>query len=198
MRAALIWGALIAALIIPIWIAATSPLLQWRQPIYIIGGFAGVMGLALMLVQPLLAAGLLPGLDLRESRRAHLWIGTALIACVVLHVGGLWITSPPDVMDALTFTSPTPFAVWGVLAMWAVFASGLLASQRRRWRISPRLWRRLHTALAIVSVAGTTAHAMLIEGTMGLLSKAALCLLVIIATLKVIYDLGAWAPRRRA
>lgn len=197
MRAALIWGALGAALIVPLWIAATSPLLQWRQPIYIVGGFAGVLGLSLMAMQPLLAAGLLPGLPPQKGRRVHIWIGAAIVICVIFHVAGLWIASPPDVIDALTFASPTPFAVWGVLAMWAVFASALLASQRRRWRLPPRIWRRVHTALAVIIVGSTAAHAMLIEGTMGTLSKAALCLLLTIATIKVIYTLRIWFVRRR-
>ncbi|MEO0547968.1 MAG: ferric reductase, partial [Pseudomonadota bacterium] len=45
------------------------------------------------------------------------------------------------------------------------------------------------TALAIVTVGGTVAHAMLIEGTMETFSKAALCALVILATLMVLKQL---------
>ena len=196
MRAALIWGALAAALLIPLWIAATSPLLEWREPVYIIAGLAGVIGLALMTLQPLLAAGLLPGLPAPKGRRVHLWIGLAILAAVLIHVGGLWITSPPDVIDALTFASPTPFAIWGVLAMWAVFASAALAGLRRRLHLSPRIWRRAHTALALVIVAGTAAHAMLIQGTMGTVSKTALCIAALGLTLKVIHDLRIWSRRR--
>ena len=196
MRAALIWGALVLALTVPVAIAATSPLLAWREPVYILAGLAGVIGLALMALQPLLAAGLLPGLPAPKGRRVHLWIGVAILAAVILHVGGLWITSPPDVIDALTFRSPTPFAIWGVLAMWAVFASACLASLRRPLRLPPRIWRRAHTALALVIVGGTAAHAMLIQGTMGTLSKTALCLLVALATLKGIHDLRIWTRRR--
>jgi hypothetical protein len=40
-RAILIWVALTAALAVPLTIAAASPLLAWRDPIYIAGGFAG-------------------------------------------------------------------------------------------------------------------------------------------------------------
>ncbi|WP_050927586.1 ferric reductase-like transmembrane domain-containing protein [Aestuariivita boseongensis] len=196
MRAVLIWGALGAALLVPLWVAATSPLLAWREPIYIIAGLAGVIGLALMALQPLLAAGLLPGLPAPKGRRVHLWIGLAIVTAVILHVAGLWITSPPDVIDALTFRSPTPFAIWGVMAMWAVFAAALLASLRRKLRLPPRIWRRAHTALALVIVGGTSAHALLIEGTMGTVSKTALCLLVVLATLKVIHDLRIWTRRR--
>jgi hypothetical protein len=45
-----------------------------------------------------------------------------LVVAVVVHVGGLWITSPPDMIDALLLTSPTPFSAFGVIAMWAIFA----------------------------------------------------------------------------
>ena len=56
-KAILIWLAVLAAMSLPLFIAATSPLLQWRQPIYIVAGLAGVVALILLFVQPLLAAG---------------------------------------------------------------------------------------------------------------------------------------------
>src|SRR5213075_626128 len=107
-----------------------------------------------------------------------------------IHVGGLWITSPPDMIDALLFSSPTPFSPFGVIAMWAIFAVALLATLRRRLR--PRTWRVAHTLLAIVIVAGSVVHAILIEGTMETVSKAALCALVLAATIKVMTDLRVW------
>jgi predicted ferric reductase len=171
-------------------------LLAWRDPLYIAGGFAGVVALALMLVQPLLMGGHLPGLPALRGRRAHRWIGGLLVVAVVIHVGGLWITSPPDVIDALLFTSPTPFAAWGVIAMWAIFAVAFLAALRRRLR--PRTWRIAHTLLAVVIVVGSVVHAILIEGTMETVSKAALCVLVLAATIKVMADLRAWRKRAKA
>lgn len=51
---------------------------------------------------------------------------------MILHVVGLWVTSPPDVIDALLFWSPTPFSFCGVVAMWAVFASALMAPSPAR------------------------------------------------------------------
>ncbi|MEM1431836.1 MAG: ferric reductase-like transmembrane domain-containing protein [Pseudomonadota bacterium] len=194
-RAALIWAALAAAMALPLVLAAASPLLAWREPVYIAAGFAGVVGLCLILLQPLLAAGYLPGLPPARGRRVHQWVGAALVAAVVLHVGGLWVTSPPDVVDALLFVSPTPFSAWGVIAMWALFAAALVASLRRRLRLAPRLWRRAHTSLAVVIVIGTVVHALLIEGTMETMSKAALCALVLIATAKAVGDLRVWAKR---
>ena len=188
-----IWAALGAAILVPIAFAAASPLLQWRSAVYIAAGFAGVVAMALLLVQPLLAGGLLPGLEGLKGRRVHRYVGSLLVLAVVLHVAGLWLTSAPDVIDALLFVSPTPFSDWGVIAMWAVFAAGLIAAFRRRLRLRPRTWRLAHTALAVIVVVGSVVHAVLIEGTMETVTKVALCALVILATAKVIYDLGAWA-----
>ncbi len=197
-RATLIWAALAAAIGVPLAAAAVSPLLAWRDPVYIAACFAGVVALGLLLVQPALIGGYLPGLSAHRARRAHRWIGGGLVAAVVLHVGGLWITSPPDVIDALLFTSPTPFAPWGVIAMWAIFATALLAVLRQRSRVGPRTWRIAHICLAVVIVAGSVVHSLLIEGTMGTVSKVALCVLVLAVTVKVMADLQVWkvVPRR--
>ena len=195
-RATLIWAALAAAICVPVAAAAVSPLLAWRDAIYIAAGFAGVVALAFMLVQPMLIGGYLPELPAHRGRRAHRWTGGVLVVAVVIHVGGLWVTSPPDVIDALLFASPTPFSAWGVIAMWALFATALLAALRRRLRLGPRTWRIAHTFLAVAIVVGSVVHAILIEGTMETLSKAALCALLLAATLKVMADL--WARRKRA
>ncbi len=194
-RVALIWSALAASIVVPIAAAATSPLLAWRDPVYITAGFAGVVALGLLLVQPLLMSGYLPQLSARRGRYVHRWIGALLVVAVVTHVGALWYTSPPDVVDALLFASPTPFSAWGVIAMWAVFATALLASFRRKLLLRPHWWRIGHTVLAVVIVAGSVVHAVLIEGTMETMSKVALCALVIAATVKVIADLRGWAKR---
>ncbi|MGI9295770.1 MAG: ferric reductase-like transmembrane domain-containing protein, partial [Pseudomonadales bacterium] len=172
---ALIWTAVAAAIAVPVVVSAASPLLAWRDPIYIMAGFAGVIALCLLFVQPLLIGGFLPGLSVRRGRYVHPWIGGLLAVAVVIHVGGLWITSPPDVIDALLFRSPTPFSPWGVIAMWTVFVVGLLASLRRRLRLRPRTWRISHSLLVVVIVIGSVVHCILIEGTMETLSKAVLC-----------------------
>ena len=191
-RVILIWTALAVAIAVPIGAAAASPLLAWRAPLYIAAGFAGIVGLALLLIQPLLIGGYLPGPSPSRARRLHPWIGGLLVAAVVLHVGALWITSPQDVIDVLLFQSPTPFSVWGVIAMLAIFVTALLAALRRRLRLRPRIWRISHALIAALIVAGTVAHAMLIEGTMETVSKAALCGLVLAATMKIIVDLRLW------
>jgi predicted ferric reductase len=189
-RGTLIWATLVAAVGAPIAAAAASPLLAWRDAIYILAGFSGIVALGLLLVQPLLIGGYLLGLSAYRGRRAHRWIGGALVVAVVIHVGGLWITSPPDMIDALLFISPTPFSPFGVIAMWAIFAVALLATLRRR--LGLRTWRIAHMSLAVVIVVGAVAHGMLIEGTMETMSKAALCALVLAATIKVMTDLRVW------
>ena len=129
MRGIAVWVGLLGLILVPIAAAATSPLLQWREPVYILAGFAGIAAMVMLLLQPLLVAGLLPGIALSGGRRLHRWIGEGLVLAVVVHVGALWLTSPPDVVDALLFVSPTPFAAWGVVAMWAVFAAALVAAE---------------------------------------------------------------------
>jgi MYXO-CTERM domain-containing protein len=98
-------------------------------------------------------------------------------------------------IDALLFVSPTPFSPFGVIAMWALFAVALLAALRRRLGLRPRTWRVAHMILVVVIVAGGLVHAMLVEGTMETVSKAALCALVLVATIKVMADLRVWRKR---
>jgi predicted ferric reductase len=194
-RVTLIWAAFAVAVCVPIAAAAASPLLEWRGPVYILAGFAGIIALGLMLLQPLLIGGYLPGLPAYRGRRAHYWIGGALVVAVVVHVGGLWFTSPPDMIDALLFSSPTPFSPWGVVAMWAIFAVALMAALRRRLGLAPRTWRLAHMVLAVVIVIGSVVHGILVEGTMETMSKAALCALVLGAAIKVMTDLRVWRKR---
>lgn len=138
-------------------------------------------------MQPILAAGYIPGLAVHRQRRVHRWIGTLLVLAIALHVLGLWMTSPPDVIDALLFRSPTPFSAWGVIAMWALLASALLALFRRS--IGVRRWRLSHRTLALVIVVGSAVHAVLIEGTMETISKLAICALALVALLHVLIRL---------
>ena len=187
-RGTLIWAGMTMAVIVPLVLSLGSPLLAWRDPVYILAGAAGVIAMALLLVQPVLAAGLLPGLQGPRGRRIHRWTGAGLGLALAVHVGGLWITSPPDVIDVLLFRSPTPFSAWGVIALGAVLATTLLALLRRRFRLRPGTWRAVHLSLAVVIVSCSIVHALLIEGTMETISKAILCLLVFAATAKVISD----------
>jgi len=192
-----IWAGLLIAVAVPIAAAAFSPQLAWRDPVYIGAGFAGVVAMSLLLLQPLLAGGYLPDLSVRHSRRIHRWVGTGLVAAVVLHVGGLWVTSPPDVLDALFFRAPTFFSVWGVIAMWAVFGAALLALLLRRLGLRFWVWRLGHTSLAAITVIGSVVHAVLIEGTMETITKVLLCTLVLAVTVKVLIDLRVWTTETR-
>ena len=171
---------------IAIGLAALSPLLAWRDPVYIVAGFAGVIAMSVMLFQPMLAAGYLPGLSVLQGRRVHRVLGTLLVLSVAVHVAGLWITSPPDVIDALLFRSPTPFSVWGVIAMWAVFAAACLVAIRRKLQVHAQTWRMSHRLLVVVTVVGSVVHALLIEGTMETVSKAMLCVLLLATTTVVL------------
>jgi len=130
-----------------------------------------------------------PRHDFERLPAIQLPIGGLLVAAVAIHVGALWITSPQDVIDVLLVQSPTPFSVWGLIGMWAIFAAALLAALRDRLRLRPRTWRISHAFLAVVIVVGSVVHTILIEGTMEAISKAALCGLVLAATTKVIADL---------
>ena len=192
------WSALCAVLMGTFYEAATSPLLAWRQPVYIVAGFAGIAAMVFLLCQPLLIEGYVPDLPNAQARKIHRWFGGGLVLAIVLHVAGLWITSPPDVVDALLFRSPTPFSVWGMLAMWAIFAAACVAVLRRR--VGPRLWRVLHMILVTIAVGGSVLHAMRIEGTMGMTSKVILCGLVLGALIKTLVDFRGWRvmPRRRS
>ncbi len=189
-----IWVALAIVMIGPVLIAVNSPYLAYRDTAYIIGGFAGIIGLSLLLIQPLLAAGYLPGAELTTERKWHRWVGSAIVACVFLHVGGLYITSPPDTLDALLLVAPTAFSVYGVLAMWGIALTAALVILRHRLGLRYATWRLVHNGLAAIVVAATVTHALQIEGAMGIVSKWGLCLAVIAATGATLIDLRLIRP----
>ena len=197
-RAVLAWGALALAVAGPFVVAATSPLHAYRSAPYVAASLAGVLALGLLLVQPLLAVGWLPGARRARLRRWHRFTGAMLVAAVVVHVGGLLIASPPDAIDALLLRSPTPFSVWGVTAMWAVVLTAALVALRRRMTLRPATWAAVHNALALVVVLGTVIHAVQIEGTMGAISKWALCAAALGAALAAVARARLGEPRRRA
>jgi len=185
---------LFLSVVIAIVAATFSPLHEWRQPIYITASFAGIAGMAIMLFQPVLIAGYLPNVLPRNARRIHQWIGSLIVLSVFIHVLGLWITSPPDVVDALLFVSATPFSNWGVVAMWAVLITASLSALRHKLPITLRHWQLLHRTLAVIIIVGTVVHAMLIDGAMETFSKAFLCILLLVTTLMVMTKLR-WRKR---
>jgi predicted ferric reductase len=191
-RAILIWVALAGVIVVPLVVAAGSEFLQYRGAVYITAGFAGVIALALLLLQPLLVSGLLPGLPISVGRRIHRRTGASLLLAIAVHVAGLWVTSPPDMIDALTFTAPTAFSMFGVVAMWALVAAALLAGFRKKLRLRPQVWRLAHTSAAVVVVAASVAHAMMIEGTMGIVSKTLMCAVLVGALVQTVRRLQPW------
>ncbi|WP_245155664.1 ferric reductase-like transmembrane domain-containing protein [Paracoccus ravus] len=198
--AASIWFALSAIAIGPILIAATSPYLAYRGIAYILGGFAGIFCLSLMLFQALLAAGYLPAIGIAAARLWHRRAGSAIVILALLHVGGLYLTSPEDTLDALLLASPTPFSVYGVVALLGIVATALLVLLRRRLGIRYAAWRLIHNAMAFAVVLATIIHALQIEGAMGSFSKVLLCVAVLAATGGVLFDLRVLKPlffRRR-
>ena len=123
------------------------------------------------------------------SRRTLIWtvLGIAvavLVIAVVLHVAGLWVTSPPDVIDALLFVAPTPFSNWGIIAMWALFATGLRARTHpvrclhllwhRQWHNDARLQRGRHVGQAGSAAGLSGALAVAGGAAMSALSGAVL------------------------
>lgn len=189
MRPVAVWSAVSLLVAVPIALIFTSPYLPSRQLPYIIASFAGAFALSIILIQPLLAGGYLPGVSLAKARQWHRWIGAFLIIAVTLHIGGLYLTSPMDVMDALLLVSPTPFSLYGVAAMWAVFVAAFLVALRRILWIRPRTWNVIHNALAVVIVVGTVVHALLIEGAMEEWSKWAVSIAALLVTLFVTVQL---------
>lgn len=178
-----VWLLLAACTLVPVGLAAASPLQASREALWIFGGMAGVVALALLLVQPMLAAGLLPGSSIPTARRWHRWIGATIVSAVILHVFGLYLYSPDDISDALLLVSPTPFAVYGVVGLVGVVVTALLVAVRSRSGLRYVTWRIVHNAVSLVVVASSVVHAMLIEGAMGFVSKAILCVLVIAAAM---------------
>lgn len=180
----LTWAVILMVVIVPIIFASTSPLLAWRDPIYIVAGFAGILAMSLLFIQPLAIGGDLPNLHPIQQRRLHRWGGSLLFVLIVLHVVGLWITSPPDMIDALLFSAPTLFSYFGVIAMWAIFAAAILAFLRKR--LAPRNWRKIHFILVAIIITTSTLHAVMIEGTMEPITKVLLCVFVALMSAKVI------------
>lgn len=180
MPSRLTWLCVLAIMAAPVAAAAFSPLLAWRQPVYIAAGFAGVIALSLLVIQPLLAIRVMPSLTVRQTSRWHRWVGAALTVFVVIHVAGLWITSPPDVVDALLFVSPTPFSHWGVIAFWAVLITAFVMAARKRLRLKPATVKRFHRLLILIIVPCSVAHTWLIDGTMELATKTMVCVAVVL------------------
>lgn len=198
-RVALIWAGTGAIAAVPVLLIGVSPYLAYRSAIYVTAGIAGAVALSLLMIQPLLAAGYLPGLTAPKARIWHTRMGGVLVLAVALHILGLYLTSAPDTLDALMLVAPTAFSVWGVLALWALIFTVAVVAVRRRLRLPAQLWYWIHNLLALLVVLGSVIHAVLIQGTMEPVSKWLLCLAVLSATAVAVVHLrlfGRNAARR--
>lgn len=186
----LLWGLTTGLVLVPVILAAMSPLQSGREFTYVIGALAGVLALSLLFVQPLLVAGFLPGLMPSMEKRWHRRLGTVLVSAVGLHILGLYLASPDDMSDALLLVAPTPFSLYGVIALWAVALLGLSAVFRSRVRLRLRLWKVVHSALALIVVTASIVHAWMIDGTMNGLSKTISCVCIAMATVAALVYLN--------
>lgn len=178
----------------PVVVAATSPLLSGREAVYIVGGMSGVVALALLLLQPILASGYLPSISTIKSKAWHRRIGLLLVLAIALHIVGLYLTSPDDLMDALLLISPTPFSLYGVVGMWAIIVTTLLVVLRSHLSWRHTLWKIVHNILACIVVVTSVTHALMIDGAMGYRSKLILCIAIIALTIVVIVHLRIIKP----
>lgn len=195
-RGWLAWLGVAGAMTVPVALAVASPYLAYRNPAYILGGFAGIVCLALLLIQPLLAAGYLPGLSPVQARRWHRRAG----------VGDRAVRGDPcrrPVRDQPARHDRRAVAgradpVLGLRGGGDVepLPGRRLVPLRRRTRLGPRGWSLLHNLLALVVVVATALHAVQIEGAMEPVSKTALCGLVLIATAAALIDVRLLRQRR--
>jgi predicted ferric reductase len=183
--------------IVPIIFAAFSPLQKGRELLWTIGSMAGIIGLSLLFLQPLLMPTAFPRLGVVRGTRWHRWGGIAIMAMVALHVGALYAYSPDDVTDALLLVAPTPFSLYGVISLWCLVLTMLLAATRRAMRLRVRPWRILHSVLAVAVIGAGAIHAIWIEGVMEQYSKLALCLAALTAATAGAVEINILAPARR-
>ncbi len=173
-------------IVVPVVIAALNPLQMSRGTSYVVGGLAGVVALSLFLVQPLLAAGFLPGMTLSRQRQWHRWVGASIITLIAMHVVGLYVTSPADIRDALLLQAPTSFSVYGVIALWASALTVLLVVLRGRMIRRGQVWKLSHQIVAAITIAASVIHALQIQGAMGNSSKWVISVAVLCVTAYVI------------
>ena len=182
---------------VPVIAAGLSPLLGGRELLWITGGMAGVVALSLLFVQPLLKAAAPPLLAARDGVYWHRRCGITIVAAVALHIGALYAYSPDDVTDVLLLVAPTPFSLYGVISMWCLVLTAVLAATRRVLQLDYRLWRILHSVLAVAVVGAGAIHAILIEGAMEEYSKLAICIAAMAATTAGALEVNVLAPLRR-
>lgn len=191
------WLVIAAIAAVPVVAASLSPLQRGREFLWVTGGMAGVVALSLLFVQPLLTAAAPRLLPAPDGLRWHRFGGGAIVVTVALHVGALYAYSPDDVTDALLLVAPTPFSLYGVISLWCLVLTAVLAVTRRRLRMATRPWRIVHSMLGVAIVAAGAIHAVQIEGAMETYSKLAICLAALAATTAGAIEVNVLAPLRR-
>jgi predicted ferric reductase len=191
------WVVVAVVAAVPVLAAAASPLQGGRELLWITGGMAGVVALSLLFVQPLLMAAAPPLLAARDGVRWHRWGGMVIVAMVALHIGALYAYSPDDITDALLLVAPTPFSLYGVISLWCLVLTAVLAATRRVFKLGYKPWRILHSVLAVAVVGAGAIHAIQIEGAMEEYSKLAICIAALAATTAGALEVNVLAPMRR-
>ena len=195
--ALVLWAGLVVAMVAPVLIAAGSPYLAYRNLPYIVGGFAGIVCLSLFVIQPLLAAGYLPGVPSPGSADGTAGSARRSSLCVLLHVGGLYLTSPRTRSMRCCWSRRRRSRSTACWRCGASSATAVLVALRRRSGLRYATWFFIHNALALVVVVATVIHALQIEGAMETLSKWLVCLAALATTLVVLLDLRVVKPLAR-
>jgi predicted ferric reductase len=191
------WIVVAAIATVPVVAAAASPLQKGREWLWVVGGMAGVVAMSLLFVQPLFTAAAPMLVGGRDGLRWHRLGGMAIVAMVALHVGALYAYSPDDITDALLLVAPTRFSLYGVISMWCLVLTAVLAATRRMMRLDYRLWRIFHSVLAVAVVASGAVHAIQIEGAMEDYSKLVICLAALAAATAGAIEVNVLGPWRR-
>lgn len=178
MKNRLIWLGLLVVMTLPVAMATRSPYLPFRSSIYVLAGFAGIICLSIFVLQPLLSTNHLP-LHPIQTRRLHRIVGTSVLILAIMHVAGLYLTSPPDVIDALLLRAPTLFSVFGVVAMWGIILTVLIAKLRRT--LPANIWRATHRTLSTLVIFATLIHALQIQGMMEPITKWIISIAVLLS-----------------
>ena len=79
--------------------------------------------------------------------------------------------------------------------MWAAFGAAGLAVYRRRFKLHQ--WHLGHSALVAIVAIGTVIHALLIDGTMGTVSKTVLALACLGALALAVRRMKPWSLLRK-
>ena len=189
----LVWLASAGLVALPLLVAGTSPLQEGREPIWILGGLAGVAAMPLLVIQGLLPTGRLA--RLAPSLRWHRVLGYGVLLAVLVHVGALYLYSPEDITDALLFLAPA-YSKFGVIAAWCLVFAVLVAVLRRRLGLGHATWRIVHGLLALITVGTAVAHTVMAYGAFDGVVETLTCVAALLATSLALLHQTVLAPWR--